>query len=279
MRTGRGIRGAVGVALGVTILGVALAGCGGREAPRPPEPARLRYVAEHGQKTYGNCTGRDDCTRIKLRWPIFTTAPGSQAVDSLNQFVRVTLLRPYDGGAILPSEDSVMVGFIDAYLAFARSVPGGPTGAWQFERRIEVMGDTLGVASLAVTEEGFLGGAHPNSTTRFASFDQTSGRRLRRWDLFREGARDSLDAAGERAFRRVRKLAHDADLGAAGFWFEGGRFRLNDNIAVTATGLLCFFNSYEVAPYALGATSISMPWAEVMPLARPDGPLAGSRQP
>jgi hypothetical protein len=131
------------------------------------------------------------------------------------------------------------------------------------------------VASLAVTEAGFLGGAHPNSTTRFASFDVRSGRTLTRWDLLREDARDSLDAAGERAFRRVRKLAPDADLAAAGFWFEGGRFKLNENFAVSPTGLLFFFNPYEVAPYALGATSLSLPWAEVMPFVRPEGPLAG----
>ena len=276
MVTGRGVGPGVRAALIAAALGVAIMGCGGRKAAQTPETGRLRFVAEHAQKTYGDCTGsRDQCTRVRLRWMLFLTAPGPAAVDSLNQFVRVALLKAHDREVLLPTEDSVMTVFIDAYRRFAGSAPGGASHPWSLERRIELMGDTLGVASLSVTETSFLGGAHPNSNTKFASFDVSSGRALRLWDLLRGDARDSLDAAGERAFRRVRKLPPEADLKAAGFSFEGGRFRLNENFAVTATGLLFFFNDYEIGPHSLGATSLSLPWAEVMPLVRADGPLAG----
>ena len=75
----------------------------------------------------------------------------------------------------------------------------------------------------------------------------------------------------------MRRLPAGAELGAAGFWFEGGRFKLNENFAVTPTGLLFFFNDYEIAPHSFGATSISLPWSQVMPLIRTDGPLAAGR--
>jgi hypothetical protein len=206
---------------------------------------------------------------------VVAAAPSPAGADSINAFVRSRLCQSYDGGTQLPNEDSVMVAFIDVYRAFASSAPGGPGSPWDFERRIEPLGDTLGVASLAVTEQAFLGGAHPNSTTLFANFDLATGRMLRRSDLLLDSGREQLDRVGERAFRRVRKLAPGADLNAAGFWFEGGRFKLNENFAVTPTGLLFFFNAYEIGPYVFGATSISLPWAEVMPLIRTDGPLAG----
>jgi len=251
-----------------------IAGCGSG----PPHAVRVRYQRHEAEKTYGKCSGPrdlDQCTRIRLRWPSIAAAPSPVGADSITAFVRARLAQPYDGGGALPNADSVMAGFIDAYRAFASSVPGGPTNGWQFERRIEPLGDTLGVASLAVTEEAFLGGAHRNSTTLFANFDVTSGRLLRLSDLLLDSGREQLNAIGERAFRRVRKIAPGIDLNAAGFWFERGDFKLNENFAVTPTGMLFFFNAYEVGPYAFGATSLSLPWAEVMPLIRTDGPLAG----
>ena len=249
-----------------------VAGCGvGRAPARPP----IRYVRQSAEKTYGDCAaGNDRCTRIMLRWPLIAVAPIPAAAESIGAFIRSTLLQPYDGGAPLANEDSVMAGFIEAYRAFAAGSWGGPSIPWWFERRIEALGETLGVASLAITERGFLGGAHPNSTTRFANFDVERGRLLRRSDLLREAARARLDTLGERAFRRVRRIPHQMDLNAAGFWFKDGRFRLNDNVAVTPTGLLFFFNAYEIGPYALGATEVSLPWAEVRDLVRPEGPLA-----
>jgi hypothetical protein len=253
-------------------LALVLAGCGGRSlAPH------VRYQTRTAQKTYGDCTrpGSDRCTRIRLRWPVVAGAPTAAVADSVNAFVRSRLLQPYDGGAPLPNEDSVTAGFIEAYRTFVSSAPGVPSSGWSFSRRIEPLGDTLGVVSLAVTEEAFLGGAHPNSTTAFASFDAVSGRALKLSDLILDSGREQLDQVGERAFRRVRKIAPGIDLNAAGFWFDRGEFRLNENFAVTRTGMLFFFNAYEVAPYSFGATSLSLPWAEVMPLIRTDGPLAG----
>jgi len=258
----------------VAALALVTAGCGSRAlAPH------IRYQTQTAQKTYGDCTrpNSDQCTRIRLRWPVVAVAPTAAVADSVNAFVRSRLFMPYDGGKPLPNEDSVTAGFIDAYRTFLSSAPGAPASGWSFSRRIEPLGDTLGVVSLAVTEEGFLGGAHPNSTTSFANFDAVSGRALRLSDLILDSGREQLNGIGERAFRRVRKIAPGIDLNAAGFWFDRGDFKLNENFAVTRSGMLFFFNAYEVAPYSYGATSISLPWSKVMPLIRTDGPLAGHR--
>lgn len=268
-----GSRGAGAAVASAALVALALAGlsagCG-----RPAAPTRVGYVRHHSTKTYGDCTaGLDRCTRISLRWAMATRAPTEAARESVNAFVRATLFQPYDGGVPLANEDTVMIGFIEAYRTFAATAPGGYAHPWWFERRIEPLGDTLGVTSLAVSERSFLGGAHPNGFTRFTNLDVETGRTLRFADLLMEGARAALDALGERAFRRVRKLAPDADLAAEGYWFEAGRFRLNDNLAVTPTGILFFFNDYEIAPHALGATQISLRWDEVAPYVRADGPL------
>ncbi len=279
MRGGSLLSGGRGAALGALAFcvlagsGLAgfIAGCGGSV---PPPSERVRYVTHRAEKSFGDCAGGGArCTRIKLRWPEVLDAPGPAVKESLAAFIRDALLQPYDEGTLLPNPDSVMARFIGAYRSFVAESLSIPTVPWKFERTIAVLGDTLGVASLAVREWSFLGGAHPNSTTRFTNFDVESGRVLRRSDLLREDARDQLDSLGERVFRRVRRLRPDTDLSAAGFWFKGGRFQLNDNMAVTRTGLRFFFNEYEIGPHALGATELSLPWADVQNFVRRDRPL------
>jgi len=266
------------LALGVIAMGALaqlVSGCG----PRQPPPARIRYVTHRAEKSFGDCGGGGaQCTRIKLRWPEVLEAPNTAVKESLSVFIRTCLLQPYDGGAPLTSADSVMARFIAAYRAFVAESLSIPTVPWKFERTIALLGDTLGVASAAVTEWSFLGGAHPNSTTRLANFEIASGHALRPSDLLLGTARAQLDSLGEQAFRRVRRLPPGADLGTAGFMFKTGRFQLNDNMAVTRTGLIFFFNEYEIGPHALGATEIALPWSEVrdyVRIERPLGPRAG----
>ena len=270
---GAGLRTWVACVLAAGALAGLVSGCGTAQ----PRLERIRYVTHRAEKSYGDCGGGGaDCTRIKLRWPEVLDAPTSAVKESLAAFIRASLLQPYDGGAALPSTDSVMSRFVGAYRAFVAESLSIPTVPWKYERTIALLGDTLGVASVAVTEWSFLGGAHPNATTRLWNFDMATGRSLRPSDLLLGTARARLDSLGEQAFRRVRKLPSDADLSAAGFMFKTGRFQLNDNMAVTRSGLLFFFNEYEIGPHALGATEIALPWDDVRDYVRVERPL-GSR--
>ena len=237
----------------------------------------MRFVRHHAQRQWGDCIGAAErCTRIRLRWPEVVEAPTEASRESITAFAQAVLLTPQEGGAPLSDVDTVMARFIDAYRAFARAVPNAASTPWRFDRTIEPLGDTLGVVCLAVTETRALGGAHPNSQTRFTNFALQSGRVVRRGDLLRPDSVGPLDALGERAFRRVRKMSPQQDLKAAGFWFPGDHFHLNDNVGVTPTGLVFFFNDYEVGPHSLGATSLALPWHEVAPFVRPDGPLGSA---
>jgi hypothetical protein len=262
----------------VAALAALLLAGAGCSRPAAKAPARVRFAPHYAQKSWGDCRGAGErCTRIRLRWPEVAAAPTEAARESMTTFIRAALLMPHDGGAPLADEEAVMLRFIDAYRGFERRFPQAASAPWRFERTIEPLGDTLGVACLAITENGFLGGAHPNSATYFTNFDLASGRVLRRSDLLRADASGRLDALGERAFRRVRRIPPAQDLTAAGFWFKDGRFRLNDNLGVTPTGLLFFFNDYEVGPHALGATSLALRWEDVEEFVRSDGPLGAGR--
>lgn len=212
-----------------------------------------------------------DTSRVTFDWPRFTGG-APHVADSLTQAVEGFLFAGWGGERLFANDDSLARTFFDEQASVRRET--GMSSAWFLERSVDVVGDTLGTLSLALAEFSYLGGAHPNSVVRLQIRDRRDGRRLSFADLFRENARDSLSAVCEPYFRTERELAFDALLDTAGFSFEGGRFRVNDNLALTGEGVRFRFDPYEIAPYALGPTEFVVPYAAVRSFARADGALA-----
>ena len=255
-------------------LALALAACGRTPGGSGP-PARTTWTMKDVQKSWQ--ADPADTTKevwVSFHYPEFTAAPGPAAVDSLNEWVRVRLLRSAPGDTVPASLDAMAASLIEDYREFRTRNPESRLTGWFFEGEVAVTWDTLGVVSLNAVSDGYTGGAHGFSVRTLAMFDARNGRRLRVDDLIAPGSRDSLERLAEAAFRAARHLAPDTPLDEEGFRFEGGRFRLNGNAGIDREGLTFFYNEYEVAPHSMGTTEARIGWSDLRPLLRTDGPLA-----
>ena len=250
---------------GPAVLLLLLGACSTHEREAAP---LVRYAGVHAAHEAPNGA---DTSRVTFDWPRFSGgSPG--VADSLNQAAERFVLAGWGGERVFANDDSLARTFFREQADLRRET--GMSAPWSLARRVDVVGDTLGTLSLALAESSYLGGAHPNSVVRLQVRDRRDGRMLSFRDLFREGARDSLSAVCEPYFRTERGLAFDAVLDSAGFSFEGGRFRVNDNFALTDAGVRFRFDPYEIAPYALGPTEFVVPYAAVRSFASGDGVLA-----
>lgn len=247
-------------------LAIALAGCAPRRKPVIPRAAFvMREVERHAIE------GRDT-TRARLAYPEFVGARTPEALDSLRAVVHGLLVAPAGGRRQpAPGLETLMDDFIADWNAVRKA--RGTHAYWTLDRRIEVIGDTLGVVSLARTEFASTGGAHPMTTKRFVMVGADDGRTIPFAAVFEDSLRDSLGAALEPAFRAARGLPRDSSLVAAGFSFTDGRFHVNDDVAITPAGVRWHFDPYEIAPYVYGPTDFVVPFALVRPFAKKDGPL------
>jgi len=119
----------------------------------------------------------------------------------------------------------------------------------------------------------FTGGAHGNSGMYFTNFNSLDGKKLNLSDLLVASYGAELDNIAEKKFRREKELGTEANLEEAGFWFKQGKFSLTENFGIKNDGLVFYFNSYEIAPYAMGPTEIKIPYAEIRNLIKEDGLL------
>jgi len=220
----------------------------------------LRFQTRSQERQTGSCdTPAAPCARISIAFPEFTAAPTRAVKDSLNGLIERWMLRPFSAETAAGSVELLMEIFLNGYEATLRSFPDYQT-RWTMRRQASVVNDTAGVLSLAFFESSFTGGAHPNSLLLYAAVDLRSGRTLDLSDVVREGRQERLNTLAESLFRRTKLLGKEDDLREAGYWFEEGRFHLNQNFALRKDGLAFYFNPYEVAPYALGPTELVIPY-------------------
>jgi hypothetical protein len=215
----------------------------------------------------GDCADRaTGCAQIFLEYPEVEKYGESGTADSINEVIREFVLGPFLGEGRPDSVGALIAQFIGAYRTAKKEYQSATS--WTLERHVFMARDTLGIAALAMRWYEFTGGAHPNTRTEYASFEVRTGKRLRLSDLLFPGKGNDLNAIAETTFRILKRLPSEGGLASEGFWFENDQFRVNDNFLLEADSLLIHFNTYEIGPYAMGPTSLKIPYSSLAGIVR-----------
>lgn len=153
-------------------------------------------------------------------------------------------------------------GFIQDYQDFKTEIPDG-FGGWHYTAKVAVEVQTDTLLSLSVNDEYYTGGAHGGSGVYFININPKNGQKFTLSHLFKPGYEEPLREAGNKVFRQVRELADTASFSQNSFEFPEDKFTLNKNYGFKKDGIVFFYNSYEIAPYAAGPTEVLIPYVEL----------------
>lgn len=134
-------------------------------------------------------------------------------------------------------------------------------GCWELNIQVDTAFSNRRILTTRLESYAYTGGAHPNAYVWFRSFDRASGQPLELTAIVKDTAR--LLPIVERTFRQKMKLGPKQDLENAGYFLKDGHFFLPDNIALGRSGLICYYNPYEIAAYAYGPITIIIPYSEL----------------
>ena len=169
---------------------------------------------------------------------------------------------PLEGNGPVPDSISALSEqFILAYRERQRVFPG--RWFWTLDRSVSVARDDAGIVTLEMREYVFSGGAHPGESLVYANFDKRTGKRLHLSDIISPDRAADLATAAEAAFRKARNMEPGSSFLSHGFTFSDNVFRLNDNFFPSGDTLLVHFNTYEIAPYAIGPTTLRISLKEL----------------
>ncbi|MDR1256962.1 MAG: RsiV family protein, partial [Spirochaetaceae bacterium] len=102
------------------------------------------------------------------------------------------------------------------------------------------------------------GGAHGQNEKTFFVLDTGLGSQVFLDDILQSGARPSLQARIDDSLRETYGAAPGASLRTAGFLEDSGG--VPENFFLSPDGLGFSWKPYEIAPYAMGAIEIVLPY-------------------
>jgi hypothetical protein len=141
-----------------------------------------------------------------------------------------------------------------------------------FDAKYGVIFQSEGIWSLKFDFSGYAdGAAHPYHYSLTLNYDLDKGEKLSLGDLFPTDS-DYLGILSRYCIADLSKR----DIGFYG-GFQQGAEPTPDNYRnwnITLSGLMITFDEYQVAPYAAGPQSVTVPYSELTTLINPKGPLA-----
>lgn len=227
-----------------------------------PEEDTLNYEMIYMVQSLDNCDkDSSGCTYIEFSFPQFRYVQKPLA-DSLELIINNAFK---NNEQQITGPDSVQQYFLKEYANF-KAEQKGYNIPWFIEKDLSVVNQNPKWITLQYTENSFTGGAHPNGYVWYKMLDKANGHQLLLTDFFDSPAIQKLTALGETLFKLEKGIAPNQTFDDAGYWFANNRFLLNHNFFIHDEGITFYYNNYEVGPYVVGSTTITIPAKNIVPL-------------
>lgn len=124
-----------------------------------------------------------------------------------------------------------------------------------------------------------MGGAHGLETRNYFNFDLKTGDLIKEKDLFKANYQFELTELIKKRIVEESKEYKDQknsepiiDLEDTDYWTDS--IKANGNFYITDEGINYVFNPYEIAPYYMGQTEVSLPFNRLKNLLKPNSIIA-----
>ena len=130
------------------------------------------------------------------------------------------------------------------------------------------------ILSYRVDIDDNTGGAHGMHDTYFVNFNALTGKPFGLDDVFTGNYEPALNQLIMAELERKMKVKNQKDLEDMGF-FASDSLAPTDNFYISDKAICFYYNVYEIAPYAVGALDVEVPFAAVRSMMNTDhNPLA-----
>ncbi|WP_017258303.1 DUF3298 and DUF4163 domain-containing protein [Pedobacter arcticus] len=221
----------------------------------------LKYSIVHFYKTTEksrNPKDSSDYAYVKAVYPKF----GDSQKYLSNKVLSIVTAEPWTGNKTY-SLDKASQSFFKDYLDFKKDYPDAP-GGYTWDENLKVSFQDVNLVVFTAETYVYTGGAHGIGSTVYHNIDLKNQKELTLKDLLVADYNKKLTAVAASIFRKDEGITADEPLDQ--YFFENKVFKLNDNFAITAKGLLFTYNVYEIKPYSDGTTDLLIPYVAIKDL-------------
>lgn len=215
-----------------------------------------------------------NCPNATVSYPIFNT-PDSALNLYLNTEILKIVLYNTDSSSYSSPIQSLESYFKENADLKKDGNYDDESAAWTNDNNVSVYNKLGQFITIISYHQSYQGGAHPIATNNFYTFDIINKKQLKVTDILNTND-TALLRIGQHFFKSNNNLEDTASLSDLGYFIFGdgdnyeksaayGKFRFNNNFAITKQGIEFQYNPYEMAPYAVGAPSVTIPFSEIQP--------------
>ena len=208
-----------------------------------------------------------DTAKAVISYPVFSD-------PKINSFVEQQTMESADPEKLYKNYQEYASEFIKGFDDFQKENKDR-IQTWFLDIRNEVVRHDPTYLSLIRKYVNFSGGAHPNTVHVYLNYDPIKHQEIILDSLLLPGSGPKLNAIAEKIFRKNENLSPTASLKDK-YFFENDVFKLNDNFTITDEGLKFLYNPYEIKAYVYGITELTIPFAELQAIARPNSLLSNT---
>lgn len=141
----------------------------------------------------------------------------------------------------------------------------GDVGHWynnSFTLTTQVLNGKAGIWNYILYNSFMYGGAHPTTNYFYLNFCSKTGKEIELNDVFTEGFEDALNEKLIGALEKHLGVSTLDEVKEKGFLTMNGMFPSN-NFLLEKDSIKFMYNQYDIAPYALGQTELSLAYSNL----------------
>ena len=205
-----------------------------------------------------NCNA-EPCTTVAITYPRFESFPNFNKIveDQIVKVLSEDFIMEADGSESIEELENL---FIKSYEEFVASFPESQT-PWDLSINVTTSYSTAEFVSLEMSTSSYTGGAHPNSTITYINLKKGDKKPVDFKDIIIN--QKQITQIAETEFREYYEISEGNAFSDYGFTFENDEFSLPEAIGFSNNGMILYYNSYEIAPYANGPTDLTIPFSKL----------------
>jgi len=183
----------------------------------------------------------------------------SQKINKEIENVVIASLNTEENPTVNSAEEAVQH-FNTAYQNLKKEFPEEIV-PYEASVNCEISFQNSNIVSVCIDSYIFTGGAHGSGRSTYLNMDVRTGEVLQNKKLFKDY--DNFLSFVEQAFRKQQNIPQDQSINSTGFFFENDSFSLPENIGITDTHIILYYNDYEISSYAEGPIQLKLNKEEV----------------
>ncbi len=131
--------------------------------------------------------------------------------------------------------------------------------AWFIHKNFSIMGLQNNLLSLKNEVTMYTGGANAYYNVNLSVYDLNNAKKVAFEETIKKSKLGEFLIFAESQFKEEKGILENQSVKDAGYWFENDKFFLPDNFNMTDSGLIFFYNLYEIAPRSEGPIELFVP--------------------